>query len=111
LLYSTDSGEVSGTVEGGGAFVSAEAVDSMTGVPALAGITPEGNFLIRNLAPGEHKLLAWDTHDSGLLQYAEFRKLFESRAVPVTVHAKGHESVQLKVVTAAEIEAALARLR
>jgi hypothetical protein len=111
LLFSTDSGEVSGTVEGGGAFVSAEGVNSVTGLPVLGGVTPEGKFLIRNLAPGDYKILAWDIHDIGLLQYADFRKLFESRAVPVTIHLKDHESVQLTAVNAAEIEAALPRLR
>ena len=111
LLFSTDSGEVSGTVEGGGAFVSAEGVNSVTGLPVLGGVTPEGKFLIRNLAPGDYKILAWGIQDTGLLQYADFRKLFESRAVPVTIHLKDHESVQLTAVNAAEIEAALPRLR
>jgi hypothetical protein len=111
LLFSTDSGEAGGTVEGGGNFVSAESASSLTSMPAISGVTPEGKFQFRNLPPGEYKMLAWETTNFGLLQYAEFRKLFDSRAVTLTVHAKGQEAVQLKVVTAAEIEAALARLQ
>ncbi len=87
-------------------------------VPVAMGAT---SFTITNLAPGDYQALAWEfplaaeasvrASQFGLLQYAEFRKLFESRAVTVTIHPKGHETVSLTPIPAAEMEIAKARLQ
>ncbi len=110
LSFATDGGEIGGTVSGEGALVTAFSSGGLEVGPATAVAGSGSNFVIRNLAPGDYQVLAWDTRDFGLVQYSEFRKLFDSRAVTVTVRAKGHETVTLTPVTAAEIEAAKARL-
>ncbi len=110
LSFATDGGEIGGTVSGEGALVTAFSSSGLEVGPATAVAGSNGSFVIRNLAPGDYQVLAWDTRDYGLVQYGEFRKLFDSRAVTVTVRAKGHETVTLTPVTAAEIEAAKARL-
>ena len=111
LLMATDSGEISGTVRGSGQYVTALASSSPGSVPIPAFPGNSSNFVIRNLPPGDYQVLAWETRDAALVEYPEFRKQFDSQAVSVTVHPKGHESVALTAVTAAEIEAAKARLK
>ncbi|SPE43405.1 conserved hypothetical protein [Candidatus Sulfopaludibacter sp. SbA3] len=117
LLFATDAGELGGTVQtasgepAANVYVTAVSPSSLSDSPGAVLTTAEGTFLMRGLAPGDYSVLAWDTREFGLTEYAEFRKQFESRAAAVTVHSKGHETVSLKVVTAAEMEAAKARLR
>ncbi len=112
LLFATDSGELSGRAETAGVWVTAVSSSSPGDVAAIANTAPpNGNFLMHGLAPGDYQVMAWDTREPGLLQYAEFRKLFESRAATVTVHPKGHETISVTPIPAAEIEAAKARLR
>jgi hypothetical protein len=117
LLYATDSGELGGSVQtasgepAGGVYVTAIPSSSLGDVTGIALTTPDGSFLMRGLAPGDYTVLAWETRAFGLVEYPEFRKQFESRAAAVTVHPKGHDTVSLKAVSAAEIEAAKARLR
>ena len=68
---------------------------------------PNGQFDYHDFAPGDYKVFAWESADADqqMLQSTEFRKAFESRAVPVTVPAGGKASVQLKLISAADIEA------
>ncbi|MDR3702287.1 MAG: carboxypeptidase-like regulatory domain-containing protein [Candidatus Sulfopaludibacter sp.] len=110
LSLATDGGEIGGTASGENALITAFSSSGLEAGPAIAGAGSGGNFLLRNLAPGDYQVLAWETRDYSLVQYAEFRKLFDSRAVSVTVRSKSHETVTLTPVTAAEMEAAKARL-
>lgn len=112
LLFAIDSGELSGNAETAGVWVTAVSSGSPGDVAAMVNaMPPNGNFVMRGLAPGDYQVMAWDTRETGLLQYAEFRKLFESRAVSVTIHPKGRETVSLTPIPIADIEAAKARLR
>ncbi len=110
LSFATDGGEIGGTVSGENALITAFSSGGLEAGPATAVAGSNGSFVLRNLAPGEYQVLAWETRDYGLVQYSEFRKLFDSRAVTVTVRAKGRETVTLAPVTAVEMEAAKARL-
>ncbi|HWC99733.1 MAG TPA: carboxypeptidase regulatory-like domain-containing protein [Candidatus Sulfopaludibacter sp.] len=110
LAFATDPGEISGSAKGA-FYVTASSSVLWNDVPATSPVNADGNFLLRGLPPGDYQVTAWETRDFGPLQYGEMRKLFDSRAASVTVHPKGRESVQLNVVPAADIEAALARLR
>ena len=111
LLMATDAGEISGTLKGPGQYVTALAASSPGAISIAAFSAGNGSFVIRNVPPGDYQVLAWETRDTGLVEYPEFRKQFESRAVAVTVHSKGHESAALTAITEAEIEAARSRLR
>ena len=66
-----------------------------------------GKFDYQDFAPGDYKVFAWESADADpqMLQSTEFRKAFESRAVPVSVPLGGKASVQLKLISAADIEA------
>jgi hypothetical protein len=63
-----------------------------------------GNFQIKDVAPGEYKVFAWENDPDGSTQSAEFRKPFESKGVAVMVGPKEKASVQLSVITAGEME-------
>lgn len=109
LLVNTDSGEIGGTAQAGTYLT---VVSASTGEVAARSFTPPGgNFLLRGLAPGDYQVLAWETRETGLAEYPELRKQFLSRAAAATVAAKGHATVELKPITAAEIEDAKGRLR
>ena len=111
LSFATDGGDIGGTASGEGALITAFSSTGLAVAPETAVAGSGGSFVLRSLAPGDYQVLAWDTREFGLVQYGEFRKLFESRAVTVTVRAKGHETVTLTPISAAEIEAAKARLQ
>ena len=117
LLFSTDCGELSGVVRtasgepAAGVYISAVASPSRGDTPPGAMTRSDGGFQMRCLAPGDYQVSAWETRDLGLIEYPEFRKPFESRSVPVSIPSKGHETVSLTPIAAAEIEAAKARLR
>jgi len=66
-----------------------------------------GRFDYQDFAPGNYKVFAWEGSDLNpqVLQSAEFRKAFESRAEPVTIAPGGKASVQLKLISARDIEA------
>lgn len=66
-----------------------------------------GHFDYRDFAPGNYKVFAWQGSgvDPQMLQSAEFRKAFDSRAEAITVAPGGKASVQLKMISAADIEA------
>ena len=109
VMVATDVGDISGTVQGPANIVTASLAG--TDVVAMAGVGPGGNFRMGNLAPGDYRVIAWESRDYGLTQYDEFRKQFDGRAVTVTVHASGHETASVTTVTAAEIETAKGRLQ
>ena len=79
--------------------------------PSEGAITDRnGGFSIRNLAPGEYKIVAWEEIELGLSQDPGFRSRFESQASSVTLRDGSHESVEVKVVGKDAIEAEMAKL-
>jgi len=63
-----------------------------------------GNFQIKDIAPGEYTVFAWERDPERSPQSAEFRKPFESRGVAVTVGPNDKTSIQLTLITTEEIE-------
>jgi hypothetical protein len=61
-----------------------------------------GSVTFPGTRPGEYKLLAWEDVEPGAYADPEFVKLFERQAKEVKLEASRRESVQLKVITAAE---------
>ena len=113
IALGADGASVNGTVE---------TADGKPAVGALVTIAPEGDnrsredlfnqtatdaggkFEIKDIAPGEYQLFAWEVGTEGLMRSAEFRAAFESKSVSVTLDANGHESVTLTLITSDEIE-------
>lgn len=62
------------------------------------------------LAPGDYRVFAWvDTLD-GIITSPEFRKMFESQSVNVTLVENSHERVDVKLITKESMEAAAAKM-
>ncbi len=107
LAMAGDGGEIGGTVQGTAMVVTAVSA----GFATSSGISAGGAFRLANLPPGDYRVLAFETRQTELAQYGEFRKQFESRAASVTVPPHGRETVTVTAIPAAEVEAAKARLR
>jgi protocatechuate 3,4-dioxygenase beta subunit len=78
--------------------------------PKFANTDQNGAFRIRNLAPGQYKIVAWEDIEPGLSQDPGFRSHFESQASSVTLRDNSHESVEVKVVPKEAIDAEIAKL-
>ena len=55
----------------------------------------DGSFTVKNLAPGDYFLAAWDNVD---MDPPELRKLYECQAVKVTVHEGSREKADVKLI-------------
>jgi hypothetical protein len=65
-----------------------------------SGFTDEqSKFHLRNVAPGEYKVFAWEDVPVGAPQDAEFRKPFEKQAAAVKMESNGHETVELTAIS------------
>jgi hypothetical protein len=68
-----------------------------------SGFTDEkGKFHLRDVAPGEYKIFAWEDVPFGAPQDPEFRKPFEKQGLALKMEPNGHQTVELTtIVTAA----------
>ena len=114
IVMGTDVGELQGSVESekgepvAGASITvapADALQDRTDLFVQLGTDPNGKFDYQDLAPGDYKVYAWDGTDQDVLESPELRKAFDGKAVSVSIQPGGHASVQLKLISAAEIEA------
>jgi Carboxypeptidase regulatory-like domain len=69
-----------------------------------------GHFTISNLAPGECRVIAWESLDRGVIENPSFRAAFESQAIVVTLKEGSSESADLKVVSKAASDLEVAKL-
>ncbi len=109
VLLGTDVGEVEGSVKkanGDPAIrtsVNLIACGSRLGRLDLSRFDftdDEGKFHMKNVAPGEYMLFAWEDVPIGAPQDPEFRKPFEKQAVAVKMGPNGHETVELTAIPA-----------
>ena len=100
ILLGTDGGKLDGVTAEGVTVVAVPA-----GRPgdwpeltrsALAG--KDGKFELRDLAPGDYQVFAWEDAEPGAPLDPDFRKPFEKLATTVRVSANGHQTLQLKVI-------------
>jgi len=70
-----------------------------------------GQFTLRNLPPGEYRVLAWEEVSAEILNDPEFRAHFDSSATTVKLSEDSHESVDLKQVGKDAIELEAAKVR
>jgi hypothetical protein len=62
----------------------------------------EGKFEVRDLAPGDYRVFAWEDAEPGAPLDADFRKPFEKQAASVRMAANGRETIQLKAISVVE---------
>jgi hypothetical protein len=119
LVLGADGGEVDGTVQNASGqpapatqvtLAPAEEYDARSDLLKRAVTDASGNFQIKDVAPGEYKVFAWESDPEGSSQNAEFRKPFESKSAAVTVGPKEKASVQLNVITDDDVEKARSNL-
>jgi len=121
VLFGTDVGQLQGTVQTESGDAAAAAIITVSPREEFAdrsdlfyrlNSNQDGSFNYQDVAPGEYKVLAWESGDldEEMLQSPEFLKRFESRAVSVTISPGGHASIPLKLIPLAEIEAERNRL-
>lgn len=106
VVYSTDDGQVEGTVQGDEADKTPKA--TVVAVPegerrridryyAMGTTDQTGHFTLRRLAPGEYRVFAFDAVEYGAYMDPDWLKPFESKGEKVTVKEGGKESLQLKL--------------
>jgi Carboxypeptidase regulatory-like domain len=109
IVLGEDGGEVDGTVQTASGqpaastqilLAPAEEHGGRSDLLKPSQTDASGNFQIKDVAPGEYKVFAWESDPDGSTQSAEFRKPFESKSAAVTVGPKDKASVQLSVITA-----------
>jgi hypothetical protein len=108
VVLGTDLGEVEGSVKKAGGDpavrvrVTLIAYGSHLGRHDLShsGFTDDqGKFHLRNVAPGEYKVFAWEDVPVGAPQDPEFRRAFEKQAASVKMESNGHETVELTAIS------------
>jgi hypothetical protein len=116
IVCGSEVGQIQGAVQTENGEPAAQAVITVGPEGEQAGLLgfnmmlmsdQNGHFDYRDFAPGNYKIFAWEGNggDPQMLQSAEFRKAFESRAASVILAPGGSASVQLKLIPAADIEA------
>ena len=70
-----------------------------------------GNFTLAGIAPGDYKVFAFEEIDVSSMSAPQYRQVFESMATAVTVHSNGHETADVKVISADQAAEALKKLR
>jgi hypothetical protein len=65
----------------------------------LFGFTDDkGEFKMKEVAPGEYKVFAWEDVPVGAPQDPEFRKPFEKQAASIRMQPNGHEKVSVTAI-------------
>lgn len=113
VLLATDVGEVEGSVKkaNGDAAVRVRvtliAYGSHSGRMDLShsGFTDEqGKFHLRNVAPGDYRVFAWEDVPVGAPQDADFRKPFEKQSATLKMEPNGHETVELTAISVESVQ-------
>jgi protocatechuate 3,4-dioxygenase beta subunit len=119
IVLGSDGGEVDGNVQTASGqpaeatpvtLAPAEEFEGRWDLLKRAVTDASGNFRIKDIAPGEYKVFAWESDIDDRTQSPEFRKPFEDRSAPVTVGPNEKASVQVSVITADDIEKEASKL-
>jgi hypothetical protein len=110
ILLSPNAADISGVVhkEGGDAATgvrvtlwSPDDPDSLK----IANTDQNGAFKLRNVAPGDYRIVAWEDVEPGLLQDPDFRARFENRAATLKIEENAHETPEVKLLSKDEVDA------
>jgi protocatechuate 3,4-dioxygenase beta subunit len=100
ITLAPNAAEIAGTLrnaKGDPVPYSAVSLWTPDDAPAKSEMTAsDGSFHFRNLAPGDYRLAAWDNLADKIKP--AFRKLFEDKAVAVTVHEGSRETTDVKLI-------------
>ena len=114
IVLSSNPASISGTVRNSdGEPVADAAVNAWTkDDPEIrtARTDASGRFTLRNLGPGEYRVIAWESLDRGVIENPAFRASFEGQATVVTLQEGSAESADLKVVTKAASDVEITKL-
>jgi len=110
LVLSPGAGRLDGTVESDDQPVPAVSVvlvpdgkrRAQPNYYRQAMTDPLGRFAMRNVAPGDYTLFAWEQIERGAYMDPDFLGQYEDRGKAVHVEEDGHLSLQLDVIPAAE---------
>jgi hypothetical protein len=69
-----------------------------------------GHFTLRNFAPGEYRVIAFESIERGVIENPTFRSSFEGQVAVVTLQEGSKENVDLKPIPKAAVDAEVARL-
>jgi hypothetical protein len=111
IIIASGAGTVDGVVEDGPAKTVADALVAL--VPeakrfenralfAIATSDANGRFVFRGVAPGDYRLLAWESTPPNAYQNGNFIRRYESKALTVHVGQGGSASAELTVIPAVE---------
>jgi hypothetical protein len=111
IVLGSDGGKITGTAAPS-SIVTATPQDGPVRADQfhLSMSDPNGNFQFQGLAPGKYLVLAWESNDGNSMEIPELRKQFESKGAKVTLSANGNESVQVTVISVADMVEAIQKL-
>src|ERR1700678_3676860 len=112
ILLASDGGAIDGNVRtadglpSAGTEITVAPSDEFSGRSDLlkhATTDATGNFHVKDVAPGDYRVYAWEIDLDQSPSSAEFRKLFDAKSAAVSVGPNAKASVQLNVITADDI--------
>jgi len=113
VVLGADMGEVDGDVKNAAGqpvvrarvnLIAYGAHSGRNNMNRVAFTDEQGVFKVKNVAPGDYQVFAWENVPVGAPQDPEFRKPFEKQAVPLTMRSSGHEKVSVTVISAAQVD-------
>ena len=112
IVLASDGGTIDGKVQtangqpSAGTEVTVARSDEYAGRSDLlkrATTDTDGNFHIKDVAPGDYRVYAWEIDLDQSPRSAEFRNLFDGKSAAVTVGPNSKTSVQVNVIKADDI--------
>lgn len=116
LVLGTDAGQVSGKVQDQDGNAGDHMLVTLAPKGALAARTDliqtvatadDGSFQLPGVAPGDYNVFAWESTNTDAARAPEFFKMFQSSAVSVSVTGSNAAPVQVKAVSAQQMEDAI----
>jgi len=112
ILLASDGGAVEGTVQtadgqpSAGTEITVAPSDEYSGRSDLlksATTDAAGNFHVKDVAPGDYRVYAWEIDLDQSPQSPEFSKLFDAKSAAVSIGPNAKASVQLHVITVDDV--------
>lgn len=113
VVYSTKGAEVSGTVQADGQPVQSGTITLIPDPPTQdqmryrqTSVDQNGQFDLRDVAPGDYRVYAWEDLEAGNQYDPDFLKPLEGNGARISVGENGHEQVTLNRISMASVEEA-----
>jgi hypothetical protein len=111
VVMGTDMGDVAGTVQHKNGEPAARVRVTVVPYGAILGRTElsrfaftrdDGSYEVKEVAPGEYKVFAWEDVPMGAPQDPEFRKPFENMGLAIKLPPTGHATAALTAIQTRE---------